>query len=256
MNKIIVIYLLLIIIIVLSIYKSSKRITEGYANKATTYSAAAESNNQDSGSNNNTSNNNPGDNNIKYKYNDIDVTYHGNLQASGSDGIYNTTMGTSSVYDIKHKIINVTSNPSQGNIVYYQPGSFLYGATSYVPHYEDSVFLSRGLNNKIMNTPTFVSNSQNSGLCNLYKNSPIELEQKCNLINDDICASTNCCVLLGGQKCVAGNENGPTMKSNYSDFLILNKDFYYYQGKCYGNCPYSTTSVVNKQPYIPGSQIF
>jgi len=44
-------------------------------------------------------------------------------------------------------------------------------------------------------------------------------------------------VLLGGQKCVAGNENGPTMKANYSDFLVLNKDFYYYQGKCYGNCP-------------------
>jgi hypothetical protein len=44
-------------------------------------------------------------------------------------------------------------------------------------------------------------------------------------------------VLLGGSKCVSGNENGPSVKSNYSDILVRNKDSYMYMGKCYGNCP-------------------
>jgi hypothetical protein len=26
------------------------------------------------------------------------------------------------------------------------------------------------------------------------------------------------------------------MRSNYSNFEIKNRDYYYYQGKCYGNC--------------------
>lgn len=124
----------------------------------------------------------------------------------------------------------------KGNIVYYQPGSFRYGPTSYVPYYEDSVYLSRSAN-AVVNAPSYVSSATDSGFCNYYKSDPDQLEAKCNTVGPANCAATTCCVLLGGQKCVAGNENGPTMKANYSDFLVLNKDFYYYQGKCYGNCP-------------------
>lgn len=124
----------------------------------------------------------------------------------------------------------------KGNIVYYQPGSFLYGPTSYVPYYEDSVYLSRSMNT-VVNSSAYVNSASDSGFCNYYKSDPDQLEAKCNTVGPANCAATTCCVLLGGQKCVAGNENGPTMKANYSDFLVLNKDFYYYQGKCYGNCP-------------------
>jgi hypothetical protein len=64
------------------------------------------------------------------------------------------------------------------------------------------------------------------------------LEEKCNAVAPESCASTSCCVLLGGEKCVSGNENGPYMTANYTDYTLTarNKDFYYYQGKCYGNC--------------------
>ena len=68
------------------------------------------------------------------------------------------------------------------------------------------------------------------------KNNAIELETQCGKIPKDACAYTSCCVLLGGSKCVAGNQSGPTMKANYSDVSVLNRDYYYYQGKCYGNC--------------------
>jgi hypothetical protein len=78
--------------------------------------------------------------------------------------------------------------------------------------------------------------SQKGGFCAATKSSMINREQKCLQQDVNTCASTECCVLLGGEKCVAGNANGPSMKSNYSDFLLVNRDYYYYKGKCYGNC--------------------
>ena len=55
-------------------------------------------------------------------------------------------------------------------------------------------------------------------------------------LENNVCASTSCCVLLGGKKCVAGNANGPYMRSHYNDLSLNPKDHYFHQGKCYGNC--------------------
>jgi len=74
------------------------------------------------------------------------------------------------------------------------------------------------------------------GFCEQYKTDLLSREQKCNQLAGDVCSSTNCCVLLGGDKCVAGDQQGPDVKSNYSNFYIKNRDYYYYNGKCYGNC--------------------
>lgn len=139
-----------------------------------------------------------------------------------------------------------------GNIVYYQPGSFRYGASSYIPYYEDSVFLSRS-NKSIVNAPTYISSATQGGFCSYYGTQLDLLEQKCNAVDNASCAATTCCVLLGGQKCVSGNQSGPTMKANYSDFLVKNKDFYYYQGKCYGNCPSPNPPVPSLPPPPPGN---
>ena len=62
-------------------------------------------------------------------------------------------------------------------------------------------------------------------------------KEECGKLEKDACASTSCCVLLGGSRCVGGNEKGPTMKANYGDITIINRDHYFYKGKCYGNCP-------------------
>jgi hypothetical protein len=194
------------------------------------------------------------DTKTKYNSDNLDMEYHDNLQALGANNIYNTEMGTEKVYDVKGNLVDVVSNAVQGKIVYYQPGSYKYGATSYVPYYEDSVFLSRSTNT-VVNTPTYVTSNAGGGFCNKYQNDHIKLEQQCNAINNETCAATTCCVLLGGQKCVAGGENGPIMKDNYSDFMIANKDFYYYQGKCYGNCPntpqFPFPTLPQKLPYMP-----
>ena len=139
------------------------------------------------------------------------------------------------------KKLNITDK--LGTVTYNEPGYFRFGPSSYVPNYEDSVYLSR-LTNVDWRTPVvdFAAEVGNSGaklggFCSFHKSSPSQIETECGKLDKNACASTSCCALLGGEKCVAGNESGPTMKSNFSDIYVRNKDHYYYQGKCYGNCP-------------------
>ena len=139
------------------------------------------------------------------------------------------------IYDMcGNKVLYPTTN-IQGDMTYYTPGSYPFGTANYVPNYEDSVFLSKstGLNTNMFIKPTA---DMLGGFCTQYKNQPDKMEEACKNIDINKCASNSCCVLLGGSNCVSGNESGPINKTNYGDIFIRNKDFYYYQGKCYGNC--------------------
>lgn len=140
-------------------------------------------------------------------------------------------------------ILKLDITDKLGTVTYNEPGYFRFGPSSYVPNYEDSVFLSR-LTDVNWKTPVVdlastagTSGAKLGGFCSFNKSNPGQTELECNKLDKNTCASTSCCALLGGEKCVAGNESGPTMKSNFSDIYIRNKDHYYYQGKCYGNCP-------------------
>jgi hypothetical protein len=132
--------------------------------------------------------------------------------------------------------------------IFFEPGSFRNVGKTYVPSYEDSVFLSQltGLPEyaAVKNTP-----DQMKGFCTQLGSDKDAWEQKCNSLSPDVCASTECCALLGGSKCVASNVNGPIISSNYSDTTIQNRDFYYFQGKCYGNCYQNGASSM----YIDGA---
>jgi hypothetical protein len=122
---------------------------------------------------------------------------------------------------------------------YYKPGSYKFGASTYLPNYEDSIYLSQTTGESTV-TPILNQASISKGFCSYYANQPDKLEEACMITNPNNCASTSCCVLLGGSKCVSGNKQGPYMKENYGDTTILNRDYYYYKGKCYGNCPGTT----------------
>ena len=104
----------------------------------------------------------------------------------------------------------------------------------FVPNYEESVYLSRTSGQTQVGT--YTNESTNSkGFCAQSSNSFDDVNKNCNALGTSNCASTTCCVLLGN-KCVAGNEYGPLSKADYIDPFLKNKDSYYYQGKCYGNC--------------------
>jgi len=68
------------------------------------------------------------------------------------------------------------------------------------------------------------------------KSSSASLKESCAKLTRKNCNSTTCCIMLNGEKCVAGNQDGPTFKTESGE--DINIDYYYYQNKCYGNsCP-------------------
>ncbi len=118
---------------------------------------------------------------------------------------------------------------------YYQPGSYKFGSATYVPSYEDSVYLSKTTGQS--STSSYLDPAtMMGGACSYYKDQPEKLEEMCLAIDKNNCGAMSCCVLLGGSKCVSGSALGPHNKLNYGDITLRDKDYYYHDGKCYGNC--------------------
>ena len=119
--------------------------------------------------------------------------------------------------------------------IYYEPGTVNYGGLGYKPSDVDIAYY-----NNYKSTPKNLlesdENSHNFGFCKQQDNIMVNIDEKCNKLSKDVCATTECCILMGGEKCINGNAEGPKNRITYSDTSIKNKDFYYYQGKCYGNC--------------------
>ena len=161
-----------------------------------------------------------------------------------NDGM-DISFGQTWIYDMCGNKVAYPSTKIQGDIVYYTPGSYIFGASNYVPKYEDSVHLSK-LTGK-STTGVYRPENKSGGFCSFYKNTPDNLEHSCRKLDKNTCASTDCCVLLGGSTCVSGDEYGPMQKANYGDVFIRNKDYYYYRGKCYGNCV-GTTYYQDREP--------
>lgn len=75
-----------------------------------------------------------------------------------------------------------------------------------------------------------------TGFCNAPNATSDTIQEKCSKLDDYTCTNTSCCVLLGGTKCVAGDERGPTFDNYYNDVELNSRDRYYYMGNCYGDC--------------------
>jgi len=134
------------------------------------------------------------------------------------------------------------------NTFYHETSTYDAGPRNFIPNYENTGYMSslgsqniQDLKNKdpiyLAGAPLSNTRSSYLDINTLYKTDPASKEAACNAMNPSICASSSSCALLGGQKCVSADENGPIMKSNYSDFMIMNRDYYYYKGQCYGLCP-------------------
>ena len=68
------------------------------------------------------------------------------------------------------------------------------------------------------------------------KSNSASLKESCAKLTKKNCNATTCCIVLNGENCVAGNQDGPTFKTNSGQDITV--DYYYYQNKCYGNnCP-------------------
>jgi hypothetical protein len=227
MYKYIIIFLLLITILTIgNLWK------EGYENKATKNANYLKKDVSKDSKKNPESKNSI----TKYNSDNYDMEYHDTVEnIIKQNDLDNNESKTFNVIDPSGNRVKIPWSNVKGNITYNEPGTLRFGPSNYVPNYEDSVYLSR-LTGLSYTKPIYDTASQLGGFCSFNKNSNENTETSCLKLDKNTCASTTCCVLLGGAKCVAGNKNGPIMKSNYNDVYLRNKDFYYYQGKCYGNC--------------------
>lgn len=62
-----------------------------------------------------------------------------------------------------------------------------------------------------------------------------DMQKKCGELTNMNCNKTGCCVWLNNSKCVPGNEDGPTFKTDKKNNKIQVNN-YYFQNKCYGKC--------------------
>ena len=250
---------LVFVLVILSVflYEFIALEREGYDNKATNYSQLANTGQLSAADNKKALNFSassvnyipPKTNTPDIKYNKdplqvANIQYHPSEEEILADATTNITTSKIYVKDQSGNTVamSVPTVSSPENILYYTPGSYPFGASSYVPNYEDSVFMSK-LTGASTASPIQNPFGGSTGFCDKYKNDPYQLEEQCKSTDLEKCASTNCCVLLGGSKCVSGNEQGPINQTNYGDAYLHNRDFYYYQGKCYGNCTPDTNSA-------------
>lgn len=79
----------------------------------------------------------------KYKVNDYNIQYHD----SSDDIMKREDISMNYIYlpDQCGNIIALPRTTIQGSVTYYEPGTYLFGASNYIPSYEDSINLSRSL---------------------------------------------------------------------------------------------------------------
>lgn len=152
-----------------------------------------------------------------YDKNDLSKRYHGDPTEEIDSWKITDSSGIASV-------------PSR----YYPGESNRSYSPKYVPNYEDSIYLSttKGQTQASIYTDEI---AESKGFCANKTVGIDDIDKNCNALEKSSCASTTCCVLIGN-KCVSGNEYGPLSKATYIDPFLKNKDSYYYEGKCYGNC--------------------
>jgi hypothetical protein len=81
---------------------------------------------------------------MKYDKDNYNLLYHDTEESiKYQSGIYGSSFGTTLVLDpCGNKVLIPYSKP-QGYPTYYTPGTYKYGAASYVPSYEASVYFSK-----------------------------------------------------------------------------------------------------------------
>ena len=75
--------------------------------------------------------------------NNLDIEYHDSAEKIAKDTGYGLDVGVVWLYDpIQKKKIAVARPAIQNSATYYEPGTYTYGGSKYVPNYTESVLLS------------------------------------------------------------------------------------------------------------------
>jgi len=84
------------------------------------------------------------------------------------------------------------------------------------------------------NLDTSILMDKSDAFCETHRGSSGDLDESCRKLTRNKCNSTSCCVWTSEDKCMAGNEDGPTFNTSVHG-KTLTPDFYYFQNQCYGD---------------------
>ena len=94
---------------------------------------------------------------------------------------------------------------------------------------------------------TFLTEGRNrfsDSFCETYgPGSGSDLNVECNKLTAENCNQTKCCIFLNGQKCVAGNQAGPSVTVDASTGEDIDYTYYSYKNTCYGSCDNETSTT-------------
>jgi hypothetical protein len=178
--------------------------------------------------------------NVTYENKNLDVTYHPDPSTIRDDMIDSEAQleGTAVFDPITKSYTLLPRIAVQSDLFYAEPGK--YGRGNFVPNYTSAVQLSAST--QLSTAQPYDPPADKKGFCSAYADLPDIKNVMCKSMNSFACASTDCCVLIGGEKCVSGDEKGPANAVEYSDKNLKNRDFYYYRSQCYGKCPPTSAS--------------
>ena len=84
------------------------------------------------------------DDGLHYSSDNYNVEYHDAVSDIATQtGMYDSDSGIAWVADACGNKIGIPKLKGQEYITYYDPGTYTYGASTYVPNYEDSIYLSK-----------------------------------------------------------------------------------------------------------------
>jgi hypothetical protein len=110
----------------------------------------------------------------------LNVEFHDNMEdIVKQNKMYDLGFDETRVIDQCGNMVSLPKTMSQANITYYQPGEFPFGASKYVPNYEDSVYLS-SVGHRTMFGNGNSSSSSCGAMCKAYNDFKTKMENYCN----------------------------------------------------------------------------
>lgn len=168
--------------------------------------------------------------NVKYNdiQNNVNTQFHDDPEKLGNNDD-DPNNGGAVVWDPRTETWVVLPRLNiQGALFYDDLTSKKYGRGTFVPNYESTVYLSA-----VTHKSTVAPYTDDGPVASFCDNpSSTFVDTTCQSLDRDVCASTQCCVLVNGNKCTQGSKAGPKASQ------LVDHDYYYYMGTCYGDrCP-------------------
>lgn len=171
--------------------------------------------------------------------NQKDTIYHASGDYALNDIVDDIMNGTSNIpivwenvyVDQQDQVTGQSQNQSQGTLLTLMPKPNTSGEAT--------------------GEKSILNSTANGDMCKKYQGNQTAVNEKCKQLSNTSCKSKDCCVLLNGNQCVAGNARGAVYLTD--DEGQIDQRYYHYKNKCYGNCNLAKSYEQTCGNYMPNS---